>query len=71
MLKEIQAQEDKTAALQKRDLVVERIYKMKLGKASKHVAWDAAETLTYMDYSSTHWKKIRTNNPLERVICEL
>ena len=71
MLKAIHAQEDKDAALQKRDLVVEKLYKMKLRKASKHVAEDAAETLSYMNYPSTHWKKIRTNNPLERVIREL
>ncbi len=71
MLKAIHAQEDKDAALQKRDLVVEKLYKIKLGKASKHVAESAAETLSYMKYPSTHWKKIRTNNPLERVIREI
>ncbi len=71
MLKEIQAQEDKAAALQKLDLVVEKLYKMKLDKASKHVAESVAETLSYMKYPSTHWKKIRTNNPMERVIREI
>jgi transposase-like protein len=28
----------------------------------------AAETLTYFAYPSTHWRQIRTNNPLERII---
>ena len=71
MLKAIHAQEDEEAALQKRDLVVEKLYKMRLGKASRHVAESAAETLSYIKYPSTHEKKIRTNNPLERVIREI
>ena len=71
MLKAIHAQEDKEAALQKRDLVVEKLSTMKLGKASRRVSESAAETLSYMDYPRTHWKKLRTNNPLERVIREI
>ncbi len=44
---------------------------MKLGKAAEHVRESAAETLTYMKYPRSHWRKIRTNNPLERVIREV
>jgi len=31
----------------------------------------AVETLTYFAYPSTHWRQIRTNNPLERIIREI
>lgn len=44
---------------------------MKFGKVFRHVAESAAETLSYMKYPSTHWKKIITNNPLERIIREI
>ncbi|EQA35341.1 transposase, mutator-like family protein [Leptospira inadai serovar Lyme str. 10] len=27
--------------------------------------------LAYMDFPSEHWRKIRTNNPLERIIKEI
>ena len=29
------------------------------------------ETLTYYTYPSTHWRQVRTNNPLERIIREI
>ena len=29
------------------------------------------ETLTYFAFPSTHWRQIRTNNPLERIIREI
>src|SRR4030088_666634 len=29
------------------------------------------ETMTYYAYPSTHWRQIRTNNPLERIIREI
>lgn len=71
MLKAIHSQEDKEAALQKSDLVVEKLHKMKLRKASERVRESALETLSYMDYPRSHWKKLRTNNPLERLIREV
>jgi putative transposase len=30
-----------------------------------------ADTLTYDGFPSTHWRHIRTNNPLERIIREI
>jgi putative transposase len=30
-----------------------------------------SDTLTYYAYPSTHWRQIRTNNPLERIIREI
>ena len=44
---------------------------MKLAKAAEHVRDSAAETLTYMKYARSYWRKIRMNNPLERVIREV
>ena len=29
------------------------------------------ETLTYYDFPREHWRRIRTNNPLERIIREV
>ena len=29
------------------------------------------ETLTYYDFPSKHWRRIRTNNPLERIMKEI
>jgi len=71
MLKAIHAQEDRAAADEKVIAVVAKLKAMKLGKASEHVRDSAAETLAYMKYPRSHWRKIRTNNPLERVIREV
>ena len=30
-----------------------------------------AETLTYYSYPASHWRRIRTNNPLERIMREI
>jgi transposase-like protein len=44
---------------------------MKLGQAAKLVGDSAHETLTYMHFPREHWRRIRTNNPLERVMKEI
>lgn len=31
----------------------------------------AAETLSYYDFPSQHWRSLRTNNPLERLMKEI
>jgi transposase-like protein len=71
MLKAIHAQEDKAEARKKAKSVVEKLKIMKLGKAAEIVENGIDETLTYMDFPSEHWKKIRTNNPLERLMREI
>ena len=40
---------------------------MKLKEASKKICDSIEETLTYMDFPSEHWQKIRTNNVIERL----
>jgi len=71
MLKAIHAQEDKVEARKKAKGVVEKLKGMKLGKAAEIVENGIEETLSYMDFPQTHWRKIRTNNPLERLMREI
>ncbi|MFW5989613.1 MAG: IS256 family transposase [Desulfosudaceae bacterium] len=71
MLKAIHAQEDKEAAQEKVDAVVKKLKKMKLPKAAGLVEEGAGETLSYYDFPSQHWRSLRTNNPLERIMREV
>lgn len=71
MLKAIHAQEDKTAAIEKAKAVEAKLRKMKLNKAADIVHNGIAETLTYMDFPTEHWMRIRTNNTLERLNREI
>lgn len=71
MLKAIHAQEDRQAALQKARFVIEKMAAMKLKTAARTVEEGIAETLTYTEYPREHWLKIRTNNPMERVMREI
>lgn len=67
MLRAIHAQEDRAAAEQKADQVVEKLESMRLGKAAKAVREGSGETLAYMSFPREHWRCLRTNNPLERL----
>ena len=71
MLKAIHAQEDKTAAQEKAKSVISRLREMKLNKAADKLENGLEETLTYMDFPSDHWLRIRTNNVIERVNREI
>jgi len=71
MLKATHAQEDKAEARKKAKSVVEKLRAMKLSKAAEVLESGIDETLTYMAYPQTHWRKIRTNNPLERIMREI
>jgi transposase-like protein len=44
---------------------------MRLGKAAELVEKKIGETLTFYAYPSTHWLKIRTNNPMEWIMREI
>lgn len=70
-LKAIHSQEDKRAALEKAELVAEKLRKMKLSKAAEKLTAGIAEKLIYMDFLEEHWKKIRTNNGIERLNREI
>ena len=71
MLKAIHAQEDREAATEKSQAVVEKLKGMKLQKAAGIVSEGYEETLRYMSFPREHWRSIRTNNPMERIIREI
>jgi len=71
MLKAIHAQEDLEAAKEKALAVVDKLKKMKLKKTSEMVNESIDETLTYMLFPQEHRNRIRTNNPLERILREV
>lgn len=71
MLKAIHAQENKEAAREKAGQVIEKLREMKLSKAADKLEESIEETLTYMDFPSEHWLRIRTNNMIERVNREI
>lgn len=71
MLKAIHAQEDREAAKAKAVLVVAKLREMKLAKAAELVAAGIEETLQYFQFPSEHWRSLRTNNPLERLMREI
>jgi len=71
MLKAIHAQEDRQAALEKAQAVVEKLETLKLAKAAGIVRAGVAETLSYMAFPREHWRSLRTNNMLERIMREI
>lgn len=70
-LKAIHASEDRAAAGVKAQMVAEKLEKMKLGKAAAVVRDGATETFSYYAFPREHWRSIRTNNPMERIIREV
>src|SRR5262249_19505163 len=71
MLKAIHAQEDRPSALAKAQQVAEKLQALRLYKAAKLVREGIAETLAYMDFPREHWRSLKTNNMLERIMREL
>ncbi len=71
MLKAIHASEDREAAQEKARQVVAKLKAMRLAKAAEKVENAIGETLTYYAFPETHWRRIRTNNPLERLMREI
>ena len=71
MLKAIHAQEDLAEATKKARAVAEKLEGMKLRKAAQRVREGADETIAYYHFPREHWRQIRTNNPLERIMREI
>jgi transposase-like protein len=71
MLKAIHAQEDREASENKATDVIKKLKEMRLKKATQTVENGIAETLTYTEFPHEHWRRIRTNNPLERILREV
>lgn len=71
MLKAIHSQESKEAAREKAIQVVKKLKAMKLAKASQKVKDGIEEALTYMDFPTQHWTRIRINNTIVRLNREI
>ena len=71
MLKAIHASEDKAAAHEKARAVIKKLEAKKLSKAAQVVRKGIGDTLAYYDFPDAHWQRIRTNNPLERILREV
>ena len=59
------------AIVSKAKAVVAELRAMKLKEAAKKVEDGIEETLTYCDFPSEHWTRIRTNNVIERLNREI
>ena len=71
MLKAIHASENGEAAGAKAKEVVKRLKEMRLASAARWVEENIEETLCYYEFPSSHWRRLRTNNPMERIIKEI
>ncbi len=71
MLKAIHSQESREAAREKAVQIAEKLKEMKLSAAAKKLQESIEEPLTYMDFPTQHWSRIRTNNTIERLNREI
>ena len=71
MLKAIHASEDVVAGRDKAIRVIEKLRGLRLAKAAELAEVAVEETLTYYAFPEEHWRRIRTNNPLERLLREI
>ena len=71
MLKAIHAQESRLAAQEKAEAVMAELRRQRLTHAAKLIEESIGETLTFYAFPDSHWIKIRTNNPLERIMKEI
>ncbi len=71
MLKAIHAQESFEEAARKAESVAAELAAVKLKEAAKCVRDGVAETLTYTRFPMEHWRRIRTNNAIERLNREI
>ena len=71
MLKAIHAQESREEADRKAQAIVEDLRAARMNTAAHLVERSVSETLTYYAFPDIHWRKIRTNNPLERIMKEI
>ena len=59
------------AACAKADEVIAKLKAMRLAKVASWLAETVDETLVYYAFPDEHWRRIRTNNPLERIMREI
>lgn len=71
MLKAIHASEDRDAARAKTTQVAAKLREMKLPAAAKLVEEGVEKTFSYYAFPGEHWRSLRTNNPLKRIMREI
>lgn len=71
MLKAIHAMESREAAEAKALAVADELERMRLGEAARAVREGFPETLAYTAFPREHWRRIRTNNAIERLNREI
>ena len=71
MLKAVHAMESREASEAKALEVASELDDMKLKEAAKVVRDGYEETLTYTRFPREHWRRIRTNNAIERLNREI
>lgn len=71
MLKAIHAQEDLEAAQEKAKLVIDKLRSMRLNAAADKVQQSIHETFSFYRFPKQHWIRLKTNNPLERIMREI
>lgn len=71
MLKAIHAMESREAAEAKALAVADELERMRLGEAARVVRGDFPETLAHTAFPREHWRRIRTNNAIERLNREI
>lgn len=71
MSKAIHTQESREACDRKVEEVADELESMRLGAAAGTVRDGFAETLAYTEFLPEHWRRIRTNNGIERINREI
>src|SRR6476661_8931157 len=71
MLKAIHAAEDVAEAREKALRVRAKLREQRMTKAAELVESGIEETFAYYAFPEEHWRRIRTNNPLERILREI
>ena len=65
------AQESKKSAREKAASVAQQLREIKLSAVAQKVEESIEETLTYMDYTTEYWNRIRTHPTIERLNREI
>ena len=71
MLRAVYAQESREEARAKAKVVAAQLRERKLASAARTLERGIDETLSYYAFPGSHWRKIRTNNTLERLNREI
>jgi hypothetical protein len=71
MIKAIYASEDAAATREKTLQVIEKLRALRSSRAAELAEATSGETLSYYGFPEEHWRRIRTNNPLERILREI